>query len=163
MSLVKWLYVRKEKPTKKSTWQAAASRSSDADAPPPGDGEESPYRAVNAATIKAHVQHKEEWKTVELPNREGPTQGRLYVTIMKLKEAAMLEWGYGGLKSRSELKDIKVYSNSGGKPKLPLKNDTDLVGHNKWYSMSLTLTIDDLEAAPVSPTGDSWTWEDDVQ
>eukprot|EP00959_Pyramimonas_sp_CCMP1952_P358408 7504386-Pyramimonas_sp.AAC.1 len=115
LELYAWIHVRKEAP-----------------APVPPPRVEDPWAAANVPIITAHVclHDLHQWKAIELPNREGPTQDRLFVSIMMLKKAAMEEWGYGEM-TREQIREIKVYYNVAGVPKLPLKGNNERVIDNK--------------------------------
>ena len=128
-----------------------------------------PPAGVTAIAAHVYMHDVNEWKTISMPNREGPTRGRMFVTIKELKKEALIAfYGHEDFDSlhKEYYRSIKVYYNDSGKPKLPL-SDGHRVVHNKWYSMTChtEANIKDLKPAPTSPDGESIAYDplDDCQ
>ena len=136
---------------------------------PPQEGApvENPAAAITKVLECPVFLHDQgEWKPITMPNREGPTAGRLFTSIRMLKVEVLKAFGYNveSYVNTVRFLDIKVYNNDSGKATgEPLPNNTRIV-NGRWYSMTVAcLEIENLHRAPNTPDGESWENWDEVE
>ena len=127
VNLIQWIYVRK---------------ANDGDGPPGGDGDanQPEQPAVDIPEIETFVKYNDAWKRLMLPNLEGPTQGRLFVNVSRLKRKALEEFGFTGI-DELILRAADIHLNDSGDAVFPALRHNERVIHRKWYSLVVDKTM----------------------
>ena len=129
--LIQWIYVRKTE-----NGVGAAVRGA-ADAEPE-------HPAVDMSEIETWVQYGDEWKKVMMVNLEGPTDGRLFVNVSRLKRKALQEFGFDA-SDEIHLRAADMYDNDGGEMvPLQLKLNERIV-HGRWYTLVVDKAMCDFD------------------
>lgn len=131
VNLIQWIYVRKAD-------DDAATR---ADPTPEHPAAEHP--AADMLEIETWVRFDDEWKKIMMPNLEGPTQGRLFVNVSRLKRKALEEFGFQDI-DELILRAADIHYNDGGEVVFPALNLNERVIHRKWYSLVVNQTMLDF-------------------
>ena len=85
--------------------------------------------------IETWVQYGDEWKKVMMVNLEGPTDGRLFVNVSRLKRKALQEFGFDDT-DEIYLRAADMYNNDGGgEMVIPALKLNERIIHGKWYSL----------------------------
>ena len=125
VNLIQWIYVRKTD----CRDDGATNR---ADPTPERPAAEHP--AADMLEIETWVRYDDEWKKVMMPNLEGPTQGRLFVNVSRLKRKALEEFGFKDV-DELILRAADLHYNDGGEVVFPALALNERVIHRKWYSL----------------------------
>ena len=119
--LIQWIYVRKTEDGVGAAVRGAA------DAEPE-------HPAVDMSEIETWVHYGDEWKKVMMPNLEGPTQGRLFVNVSRLKREALEKFEFKDV-DEVLLRAADLHYNDGGEIVLPALKLNERIIHGKWYSL----------------------------
>ena len=90
------------------------------------------------------VCYGDDWKQVMMPNLEGPTQGRLFVNVSRLKRKALEEFGFTNIDDELILRAADLHYNDGGKTVDPTLRLNERVIHRKWYSLVVDMSMVDF-------------------
>ena len=99
---------------------------------------------VDMSEIETWVQYGDEWKKVMMVNLEGPTDGRLFVNVSRLKRKALQEFGFDA-SDEIHLRAADMYDNDGGEMvPLQLKLNERIV-HGRWYTLVVDKAMCDFD------------------
>ena len=118
VNIIQWIYVRKA-----DNDGGAAHLDTEPASPP-----------VDMSEIETWVQYDDEWKKVMMVNLEGPTDGRLFVNVSRLKRKALQEFGFDAT-DEIFLRAADLHDNDGGEMVVPALRLNERIIHGRWYTL----------------------------